>query len=233
MLFRSIAAAAAQAEQRRKDERDAIILAMLLAASKRMTDAAARSIADSRQSARDAAQRRLSMELKAAGITLAAHEWTLRSRKDEDDGYAAHAADSLAGQWRSLAVAAVLGAARAEKTPAQAIRSTAIPMRLRVVRTAETEVARAYADEHDEALSDIVEHDRAFRDGELAEMLETRVMRQWSAMADACERCWPLDGIEVGIGEPFPGGAEPGGMHPRCRCIEVLVERENVSRKAA
>lgn len=228
-----ISKAADEADQRRKDERGAIILAMLLSWSKRMTDAAAKAIADGRQAAREAARKRLAIELKAAGIMLTAHEWQVRSRQDEDDGYAAHAGDSLAGQWRTLAIAAVLGAARKEKTTGQAIRSTARPMRLRIARTAQTEVARAYSDEHSDALVDIVEYDRAFRDGALAERLETQTARQWSAMADACPMCLPLDDVIVGIGEAFPGGFEPGYVHPHCRCIEVAVERENVVTKAA
>lgn len=228
-----IADAAARAEKRRKDERDAVILAMLLAASERMGEAIAARIVLSRQAARAAARGRLGAELKAAGIVLAAHEWALHSRKDEDDGYADHAASSLAGQWRGLAIAAILGAERKERTPAEAIRSTGAPMRLRSSRTAETEIARAYADEHSEALSDIVEHDRHYRDGELADAIETRLMRQWSALVDACPRCWPLHGVEVGIGESFPGGEEPGYVHVRCRCIEVVVAREESVRTAA
>lgn len=224
---------AARAEQRRKQERDAVILAMLLMGSKRMAAAVKASVISSRQSARVAARRRLTAELKALGIVIAAHQWVVGNRRDADEGYAGHAADSLVSQWRGVAIANVLGSARKDRTAAEAIRKTTGDIGSRIVRTSHTEVTKAYSDEHAEALMDVVDYDRKRRDGELADALETSAARMWSAMADACERCWPLDGTVVGLLESFPGGAEPGDMHPRCRCVEVLVSRNATAHEEA
>jgi hypothetical protein len=214
---------AAKADSRRKEQRDAVVLALLLASSKRMAPDLSETIYDSRQAARAAARSRLSVELRTLGISLAGYQWVVSNRRDEDRGYADHVADSLLAQWRGLAMGAVLGAARKERTAAQAIRSADSIMRPRLDRAAQSEVARAYSDEHAEAVRDVIEHDRTFRDGELADAIEQSVMRQWSAMADACARCWPLDGVTVGVNESFPGGEEPGYVHPHCQCIEILV----------
>ena len=49
------------------------------------------------------------------------------------------------------------------------------------------------------------------------------MLREWSAMLEACERCWPHDGERVGLDEGFFGGDEPGSVHPRCQCSETIV----------
>lgn len=57
---------------------------------------------------------------------------------------------------------------------------------------------------------------------------ETRLVRVWDAKLDkrTCPTCSGLDGTIVDVGETFPGGANPGSVHGRCRCIDVLVPAE-------
>ena len=198
-------------------------LILLLAAKKKVAAAAAASIFQQRQLAREAARNRLHAELKALGVEPARHQWVARARHQDDVEAADAAAASLASQWHVIATGALLGADEKGLEPGAVIRATRIPIAVRTKRTAETEVARAYSDEHREALRDLVEHDRGFRDGALADAIERHVVRQWSAMVDACERCWPLDGQQAEIDGSFPGGEVPGEVHPRCRCIEFLT----------
>ena len=211
------------AAKTKKKERATAALLLLLRAKKAFTTAVGTVIYEHRQAAREAARSRLYAELRGAGIDVKGHQWVSRARNQDDVESADRAAASLAVQWNVMATGALLGADAKEQDAAAAIRSTRQAIAVRVRRTAETEVATAYSNEHREALTDLVEHDRSFRDGELADRIEDRTAREWSALIDACERCWPLDGVRVGIGEPFPGGEEPGEVHPRCRCIELLV----------
>ena len=55
-------------------------------------------------------------------------------------------------------------------------------------------------------------------------ILEPELMKRWEAILDkaTCATCAALDGITVPVGESFPGGEEPGDVHPRDRCIAVL-----------
>jgi len=225
--------AAAELQRRKDNERKAAALVLLLGGARAMSEDVRAAIVAGRKEAREAARRRLNAELKTAGIVIEAHEWVVGNRMPEDTAHAASAAESLAGQWRGLAIAVTLAAKRKETSAASEVSTTIRPMRARIERTATSEIAQAYNDEHVAALRDIVEHDRAYRDGELADRIETQLARQWSALVDACERCWPLDGVTVGINESFPGGDEPGSMHIRCRCIDVLVEASESSRLAA
>lgn len=59
--------------------------------------------------------------------------------------------------------------------------------------------------------------------------------KQWLvAQDDVCDDCLALDGVVVGLDEPFPGdgGDGPPDIHPSCRCdlIPVIMESdENTS----
>jgi hypothetical protein len=215
--------AAAQAAKHQDNERKAALLVLLLLVAKAMAADARTAILGARTGARDASRARLNAELRAGGIVLAAHQWVVAHRGDEDDAHAVSSADSLAGQWRGLAVASVMRARRLEKPLGEAIESTRAPMVARVDRTASTEVAQAFADEHSRALADVIDFDKTYRDGALADKIESEMVREWVAMLDACDRCWPHDGEQVGINESFGGGDEPGFMHARCRCYEILT----------
>lgn len=50
--------------------------------------------------------------------------------------------------------------------------------------------------------------------------------REWVAVGDSCDLCLPLDGVRVGFDEPFPDGAEPGEIHPSCRCSTTVSPKE-------
>ena len=84
----------------------------------------------------------------------------------------------------------------------------------RLEGVAATEYSVAYNDEHHAVLVQMADRDPG---------LLALVMREWCAMADACERCWPHDGERVAIGESFSGGDVPGSVHPRCMCCETIV----------
>lgn len=225
--------AAADAEKQRDGERKAALLLILLHRSKAMAADVRQAILEARREARETARARLNAELKAAGVVLSAHEWVVGSRSDEDAVHAESSATSLASQWRGIALAAVLLARRKETSEAEALETTHAAMQSRIDRTASTEVAQAYADEHRHALVDVVDFDKRYRDGGLAERIEAKIVREWCAMLDACERCWPHDGEQVGIHESYDGGDEPGYMHARCRCYEIVTSASAESEMAA
>lgn len=180
--------------------------------SKRLVLTLAGAVYAARQTARSSARRRLAAELLDLGIPVTGYQWVVENRRLADERAAEAVSRSLGRQWSTVAERAVAE----DETPRARL------MRARLARVARTEVAVAYSEEHREALRDVVAYDRRFRDGALAEEIASSIRRRWSAMADACERCWPLDGEEVGIDESFSAG-EPGGMHPHCACVEYLV----------
>lgn len=218
--------AEAQAElQRRDTDRKAALLLALLAVGHRLAESLTAAIVDGRQAARRAAARRLGIELTAVGIERSDTVRPLlvagaMARTQDDSTRAAIAAASLATQWRGLALAS---AARGRETAAALTRSKTL-LASRIERTAITETAHAYNDEHRSLLVEAVRY------GDIA---EDAVMREWSALLDACERCWPLDGEQARVDESFPGGYEPGDVHPRCACVEIVVASDNSTRKAA
>ena len=214
-----IAQAAHELRGRRQNEKRASVLLVLLAAGARMAGGLADAVAAGRKRARGLAATRLGAELAALGIEpqtgspglLAAQHL---DRMGADAVEAQIAAESLAGQWRALATRAVLQAQRTGEDVAAAVSATREPLLPKIARTAETEATRAFNDEHLEHVRDMIAR------GDVPEHL---VMREWSALIDACERCFPLDGVRVGVAESFPGGEEPGSVHPRCRCSELIV----------
>lgn len=212
-------AQAAHALRQRSAAKRASALIVLLDASKRMANGLARAIADGRAEARSLAAKRLGTELRSAGASSETASWGRLAgshveRMSVDGLEATSAAESLAGQWRALASRSVLAAQRNGEDVAAAVSGSRDPLLSRIERTAETEAVRAYNDEHLSRVRDLVASGDVEPDA---------VMREWSAEIDACERCFPHHGEQVGINENFSGGDEPGDMHPRCRCYETIV----------
>lgn len=171
-------------------------------------------IAEGRLSARRVSRRRLGVELAAAGALAGGTNVIDRySQAPEDPMRAEMAAGSLVASWRGMAYAEAVRANRAERSVTAAVDRTRSLLAPSVERTAKTEIASAYNDEHRAALLDMRE--------DLVEV----VMRRWDSANDkrTCQRCHDHDGEEVGIGEDFAGGDLPGDMHPNCLCVEVIV----------
>lgn len=207
--------AQAAAEARDKDqERKAATLHILLQVGAAMAISMAVAIERGRRFARSAAIRRLDAELLATGHRIHAESLMavkFMGRAEEDAIQSRIAAESLATQWRGLAQASISMGRRGQATALQRTERMMLP---RIRRTAETETAKAFNDEHAARLED------AIRSGEVDARL---VMREWSALADACDKCHPLHGVRVRFDESFPGGEVPGSVHPHCACTEVVV----------
>jgi hypothetical protein len=206
-------------QHRQTDAKRVAALLVLLAASKRMSSALADAILTGRKEARTLAAGRLGAELRLVGVSSETGSPALLAashgaRMQADVAEATIAAESLAGQWRGLASRAVLVAQRKGEDVAAAVSGTRVPLKSRVERTAESEATRAYNDEHAERARDLVAQ---------GDLDPSAVLREWSAEIDACEHCWPMDGERVKIDESFPGGYEPGEVHPRCRCSDIIV----------
>lgn len=207
------AADEAAAESQRRDRETAAVVAALLLVGRRLSAALGEAVIRGRAEARMAARRRLRAELLAAGA-LAALPSQGRPRESRDATAAAKVAAAVAAQWRAIAVLAVRASAREERDPAVALRATARAVDARLGRAAVTETARAYGSEHRQAA---IEY--AAANPEAA----SKLLREWSAMIEACDRCWPHDGERTGLDESFSGGDEPGAMHPHCACVDTIV----------
>lgn len=223
----TIAQAAAEISDRQRNDRvrKAELMAALLLLSKGMATKATAAIFASRQHARREGARRSIAELAALGVMVGPAASSLMmaaslTRADEDNAHAHSAGESLAVAWRGMALYSLSAATRKEEDASKAIALTNRPMLKRVERTAETETAQAYSSEHREAIAEEIE-----RDSELRLRVDAvRAVRRWSAFLEACPVCAEHDGEEVGIGESFEGGDEPGFVHPRCRCYECILE---------
>lgn len=74
---------------------------------------------------------------------------------------------------------------------------------------------------------------RAFAEGNTAAWQATGIItqRQWQTAADerVCPICGPLQGVVVGMDEPFPGDLPGPPAHPHCRCwLTPVVTVEEV-----
>ena len=204
--------AAAEAARKKNDERAALVAALLLV-GRRLAVALGASVIRGRAEARMAARRRLRVEIGLLGAT-AALSASSRAREARDATAAARVAASLATQWRALAILAARPAEGSARDPKAVARATELAFDARLKRAAATEAARAYNDEHRAAARDFA------RDNPEA---ASKMLREWSAMLEACERCWPHDGERVGLDESYFGGDEPGSVHVRCACTETIV----------
>lgn len=79
----------------------------------------------------------------------------------------------------------------------------------------------------------VTEVTRAYAEGNTAAWQATGIItqRQWQTAADerVCPICGPLQGVVVGMDEPFPGDLPGPPAHPRCRCwLTPVVTVEGV-----
>lgn len=226
----AIALAASHASTTSDDRAKTVAISAVVMASRSLAMRLAAAILLARQEARAAATHRLTRELATAGVTVRPGDLGHpSSRHEEDSTHATVAADSLAVAWRSLAAAAALSSLRKEQSAAAAIAATAGPMKARADRTALTEVATAYNDEHRAAILDGMAYRPDFRDA----IDSAGIVREWSCRLEACDHCWPHDGEQVPIGESYSGGDEPGYVHPRCACTDLLVSTSAYATQAA
>ncbi len=135
------------------------------------------------------------------------------------DRAAAHAAaGSLAAAWLIATTSAVRVAASADEPLPAAVHAAALAQDFRVRRVATTETARATTDARDEGAGWVEEQHREASWFPL-------LLKSWDATLDrrTCPRCSALHGITRPFGLPFPGGAEPGHLHPGCRCLSATL----------
>lgn len=103
-------------------------------------------------------------------------------------------------------------ALRAEQAGAASLKESVEALQYRLDRIAATESSQAF----NAAKIEEVEV-RAEASGIL-------LFKSWNAELDACPYCKDLEDAnqEVPIGESYSGGAEPGSVHPNCRCSEDI-----------
>lgn len=65
----------------------------------------------------------------------------------------------------------------------------------------------------------------AWRQGQSDGLIDPVLVKEWIVSPDdrLCPECEPLDGVQVGINEMFPGGVLNPPLHPNCRCASGLV----------
>jgi hypothetical protein len=218
-----VAAAAPVIAQAAVDARGkgrAAVLGALLLSGRWLSAEVAQALVAARQGARQAAGRRLDAELRGLGVERSRSARPLfqraaAARVAEDEASAAIVGDSVASQWRGIAASSVYQTGDPERSEVEArIRRSSSLLKSRIERAADTEVSKAYADEHRATAAEFSRYEDDVDSGKL--------VRQWVALLDACERCWPNDGEQVGLEETFPAG-EPGDMHPRCACYPIIV----------
>ena len=150
VVSRSIDGAVAAVARLPDSTKRAALLAALALSMQQMQSELREAIRDERQDTRDAARSRLRAEVKAAtGLALlAALFHGLPTRRDDDDAHAHAAADALAIAWRGLAAHRVMRALRQGDSAVVAVEATRQLLEGRTRRTAATETAQAYSDEH-------------------------------------------------------------------------------------
>lgn len=209
-LKRATQSVVSQEDGERRVKR-AALLALLLMTGRKLGSELSDVLSTGRKRARLAARGRLAKELKAT----TGQGRTFGTRGDAVDAAAgAIAGESLAVQWRGIVIGQAYALAEDAGISLATVGQSRKLFLPRLERSASTEVARAYNEEHRAALREV-----ARQDPELC----ARLQREWCAMVDSCERCWPHDGERVDIDEHFAGGDEPGSMHPRCMCIATVV----------
>lgn len=218
-----LAVADAVRETRRDRARKAALLALLLLGSRRMAGKLKDAILGGRQRARVKAAARARAELISVGITAAMADLVLgghHARFGEDDTHATSAAEALAAAWQSMSVHIILRALRREDDVAAELSKTRQAIESRGIRTAVTETARAYNDEHEAAVTETAAGDATFA----AALEAAQVVRVWDAILDmrTCAVCRDMHGEIAPVGGSFRGGWEPGLTHPLCRCIDIV-----------
>lgn len=222
----AVAVGIVQASRERSDRRKKLAaLTALLWIAKDMEVRLTKAIVDARQEARRQAQKRLSAEVRAAGVRvpIPVSPASAAARIGVDQHQASSSAASLAAQWRGRATAEVLKASRTEGDVADAIERVTAALDPSIERTAITEVAQAWNDEKVEAIEEAIEEDEELADA--IAILGGGIVRRWDAILDrrTCAECSAHDGEIAPIGGRFTGGDEPGFLHSRCRCIDTIV----------
>ena len=141
-----------------------------------------------------------------------------------DEALAAVAGSTLSAAWATAALSLATGD---EGTPAALAGLTRL-IEPRLVRTASTEVARAFNDERNGILIDLGGGLGDFEPPELGDPLGPRppgpgLFKVWSAVLDrvTCARCFACDGEIVEAHASFSAGEMP--LHPHCRCLLEYV----------
>lgn len=149
----------------------------------------------------------------------------------EDRVIAASLGESYATAWAAAMVSTILAWSRARREGEQTSLAATSASTLerndhRLRRIAATETARAYNDEHDEALRALVAPtDETMRLETERVGIMSGLFNRWDATLDrrTCRVCRDHDGEVVPIGMPFRAGDRPGDVHVFCRCIETLI----------
>jgi hypothetical protein len=126
-----------------------------------------------------------------SGTPVKAATWT-------EDARATRAANALADAWARR----LHDAQQEALSTDEAIRQASKAIEPNVDRTAITESAEAFNGE-------------IVRQNSYAYGLGYEVVETWSALLDACPRCWDLDGTTAVRPDRLP---DPP-LHPRCRCL--------------
>lgn len=228
--------AKAQAEAHKRRTR-AAMLVMLLGIGTTLAATAKLTITKGRQAARAVAAGRLGKELVAAGMTgvWLAELGSGSGRADDDAALAQAASLAISTAWQGMAIASAVKAVRVEKDVAKALAETPKRMRARIARTAATETAEAYSDEHRQALVDAMDYDRAYRDGSFADAVQEELVRQWSSLLDdrTCIECSDQDGEVAEVDGVYDSGLEPGFVHVNCRCQDIVLPRADAIKEVS
>lgn len=108
-------------------------------------------------------------------------------------------------------------ARRVEAPGAEALRIATERADHKIVTAAITESSEAFSHERDRAARKLVEERRIV------------VWKVWDASLDrrVCPVCERMHGRAVPAHEDFEEG-RPGGVHPRCRCVELLLTSDQI-----
>lgn len=178
-------------------------------ASDAARDAVASEVSALRADARAAARATLAQELRTGGEEArqpAIARFTLVPATPA-------LADDIAGQRVGNDYAAAWLARATDDGPDAAT----LAIRYRLNTAAGAEVGQAFGTERDVALKRMAKHMGPELSGVIV------IVKVWDARLDACPVCRKLDGQIRIIGLDYRGGAVPGLVHRRCRCISGVV----------
>lgn len=191
------------------------------ASSSGLSPAALRAASDAVRDAVASEVERLRGEARRTGRATLAHELRVSAEDARVHALARltlappvpSLADQIAGQRVGNTYAAAWLTRAATDGPAASTRMT----RHRLNGAAGAEVGQAFSGERDAMLKQLDRHTGAELKGVVL------IIKLWDARLDACPRCRDLDGQVRPIGIDFRGGAVPGLVHKRCRCISGVV----------
>lgn len=168
-----------------------------------------RDVFESLRLTRQKAAQRLINEMAGYDVELAASAATGEASAALDATRARRASRWLSERWSKRIGASV----DLTRNTAKAAREASVKTMSDVIGTVSFENATAFNQER-RAMASVI--------------TETRLVRVWDAVNDkrTCLTCAGLDGTIVDLGETFPDGANPGSVHGRCRCIDVIVPAE-------